>query len=315
MLFKIGLKNIRQNLFMNILIILQMSVVFVIAIFMVSTIVSRFQLYTPIEDILNSKGYFYDVENGINPETGNTLRTTDELYQLLDSAESISAVYHPWISYENKDIYAISYDDDIIERYTPELADGNWFDLDKDQSEAVQLVVSESPYGLKVGDRIIVNCDDSEIPAEIIGIMKDNTKTIGFSISTNGKYDCRNAYMTYSYDIEQKPLFIFNQKGLQDKMVTMQLNGPVFVTYDNTVNSDAIEANNATMKEMTTLSITELSEMKSNSLDYIFEQIYTLFPIMICVLILTLVGAVSINALSAKKQLRNYAVYYICGLK
>ena len=64
-----------------------------------------------------------------------------------------------------------------------------------------------------------------------------------------------------------------------------------------------------------TLSKTRLDEMKSNSLEYIFSQIYTLFPIMICILIFTLVGTISVNALSAKKQLRNYAVYYICGLK
>ena len=55
--------------------------------------------------------------------------------------------------------------------------------------------------------------------------------------------------------------------------------------------------------------------MKANSRNYIFSQIYTLFPILICILILTLISAVSISALSAKNQLKNYAVYYICGLK
>ena len=315
MLFKLGLRNIKQNLFMNVLIVLQMTVVFTIAIFMVSTIVSRFQLYMPLKDKLNSKGYFYYVENAINPETGNTLRTTDELYQLLEDTKDISATYNPWLSYEDKEITSISYDDGIINMYTPELTDGNWFDLEKDQSKTVQVVVSKNPYGFKVGDRITVNCFDGEIQAEIIGIIKDNAKIIGFSISKNGKYDCRNAYMNYCYDIEQKPLFIFSQKGLKDKMVTTQLNGPVFVTYNDSVANEVIESNNGIMKTMTTLSITKFSEMKSNSLDYIFNQIYTLFPILICVLILTLVGAVSVNALSAKKQLKNYAIYYICGLK
>jgi len=55
--------------------------------------------------------------------------------------------------------------------------------------------------------------------------------------------------------------------------------------------------------------------MKKNSLDYIFQQIYILLPILICILILTLVSAISVSALSAKRQLKNYAVYYICGLK
>ena len=200
MLFKLGLRNIKQNLFMNVLIVLQMTVVFTIAIFMVSTIVSRFQLYMPLKDKLNSKGYFYYVENAINPETGNTLRTTDELYQLLEDTKDISATYNPWLSYEDKEITSISYDDGIINMYTPELIDGNWFDLEKDQSKTVQVVVSENPYGFKVGDRITVNCFDGEIQAEIIGIIKDNAKIIGFSISKNGKYDCRNAYMNYCYD-------------------------------------------------------------------------------------------------------------------
>lgn len=315
MIFKLGLKNLKQNLFMNILIVLQMTTVFVIVIAMISTIVSRFQLYVPIKDKLNSKGYFYYVENAINPETNNTLRTTDELYQLLDNAKSITAVYKPWINYEDKNIETVSYDDEFIEMFTPEMADGNWFNLDKESNDYIQLVVSENLYGLKTGDKIFLDCFGSEIKAEIIGVMKDNAKTIGFTISNNGKYDCRNTYLNYCYDIEQKPLFIFAQKELKDKMVTMQLNGPVFVTYDTTVDDSVIESNTEIMKKMTTLSITVLSEMKDNSLDYIFEQIYTLLPILICVLILTLVGAMSISALAAKKQLRNYAVYYICGLK
>lgn len=315
MIFKLGLKNLKQNLFMNILIILQMTTVFVIVIAMISTIVSRFQLYVPIKDKLNSKGYFYYVENAINPETNNTLRTTDELYQLLDNTKSITAVYKPWIKYEDKNIETVSYDDEFIEMFTPEMVEGSWFNLNKESNDVIQVVVSENLYGLKVGDNISLDCYGSEIQAEIIGIMKDNTKTIGFTISKNGKYDCRNTYLNYCYDIEQKPLFIFSQKELKDKMVTMQLNGPVFVTYDTTVDNSVIESNTNIMKKMTTLSITELNEMKENSLNYIFEQIYALLPILICVLILTLVGAMSISALATKKQLRNYAVYYICGLK
>lgn len=55
--------------------------------------------------------------------------------------------------------------------------------------------------------------------------------------------------------------------------------------------------------------------MKANSFEYIFSQIYNLMPIFVCVFILTLVGAISTSALSAKRQLKNYAVYYICGLR
>lgn len=315
MMFKFGLKNLKHNLLMNILIILQMTVVFIIAVFMSSTIVSRFQLYTPIKDKLNSNGYFYYVSNAINPETNLALRSTDELYELLDQPKDIVATYNVWLSYGTDNINCISYDDEFIEMFTPELEEGTWFDFNKDASEYIPVVISQNPYNFNVGDIIELDNFGFGVNAEIIGILKENSKIIGFSNSENGKNDFRSTYINYNYEIEELPLFIFCQKDLIYKNITMQLNGPVFVTYSDIIDDIILESNNSTMNRMMTLSKTRLDEMKSNSLEYIFSQIYTLFPIMICILIFTLVGTISVNALSAKKQLRNYAVYYICGLK
>ena len=69
MLFKLGLRNIKQNLFMNVLIVLQMTVVFTIAIFMVSTIVSRFQLYMPLKDKLNIAVMEADIDGECDANT------------------------------------------------------------------------------------------------------------------------------------------------------------------------------------------------------------------------------------------------------
>ena len=315
MLFKLGLKNLRHNIFINILIVIQMTVVFLITISMISTIISRFQFYSPIEKYLNSKGFFYCFDNAINPDTQQTLRSTDELYELIEGERNIVASYNDWLTYKGDNSKFISYDDEFINMFTPELEAGQWFDLSKDQSDIVQVVVSENPYGFKVGDRITLDSFGNDMDAEIIGILKKNTKVIGFSKPTNGKYDCRNAFMNYNYEIEEVPLFILSQRGLVDKNVTMQLSGLVFVTYSKDISDEILESNNNTMKKMMTLNITPLNEMKANSMNYIFSQIYTLFPILICILILTLISAVSISALSAKNQLKNYAVYYICGLK
>jgi len=315
MLFKLGLKNLRHNIFINILIIIQMTVVFVITVSMVSTIISRFQFYNPLKEYLNSNGYFYCVDNAINPDTQQTLRSTDELYELLENEKNIAASYNDWLTYNGDNSTFISYDDEFINMFTPELEAGQWFDLSKDQSNTVQVVVSENPYGFKVGDKITLDSFGNGIDAEIIGILKKNTKIIGFSVSESKKYDCRNTFVNYNYEIEEKPLFILSQRGLMDKNVTMQLSGPVFVTYPKGISDKILESNNNTMKKMMTVNITPLNEMKANSMNYIFSQIYTIFPILICILMLTLVSAVSVSALSAKNQLKNYAIYYICGLK
>lgn len=326
MLFKLGLKNLRHNLLMNILTILQMTVVFVILISMISTIVSRFRYYDPIKDFLNSKGYFYNIQYGINPDTGMTLRTTDEIHDLIEGEDEIAAQYDVWLEYkynndEDMDTdeaakdHFISYDDKFAEIFTPELESGHWFDFNRPIQDTVPVVVSKNNYDLKVGDVISLYCMDSEIKAEIIGILKDDTKIIDTSFHSKEKIDYRNFYRDYKFEREESAAFLMLQRDLIDKSVIMQLNGNVFVTYPDNTSDATIEKGDQTMKRMRAAYSQSTAIMKENSFEYIFSQIYNLMPIFICVFILTLVGAISTSALSAKRQLKNYAVYYICGLK
>lgn len=328
MLFKLGLKNLRHNLLMNILTVLQMTVAFVILITMISTIVSRFRYYTPIKEFLDSKGYFYNILNAINPKTGYTLRTTDEIHDLIEGEDVVAAQYTPWLIYspdgqeevptdeENGYIDRfVSYDDKFAEIFTPELESGQWFDLNKPVGDVIQVVVSKNNYELKTGDVISLYCFDTEIKAEIIGILKNDTKIIDQSTRLAEKIDYRNFYNDFKPEREETQVFLMLQKELIDKSVVMQLNGNVFVTYPDSTPPEVIEKGNQAMKQLHSAYTSSTEDMKENSLEYIFSQIYDLMPIFICVLTLTLVGAVSTSALSAKRQLKNYAVYYICGSK
>ena len=316
MLLKLGLKNLKYNLLMNTLAIIQMSVAFVILISMISTIISRFKYYEPIKEFLNSKGYYYNIQSGINPETNMTLRTTDELYDLVEGADNIVAQYNVWLKYNgNGNDRFISYDDKFISIYTPKLESGHWFDLDSQVSNIVPVVVSQNEYGLKVGDVIDLYCFDSVIKAEIIGVLAENTKIIDTSHRTADKVDYRDFYLDYNLQREQCTVFLMCQRDLEDKQIVMQLNGNIVVTYSDNTLDEVIAASDRSIKRMHAARSVPTEEMKNNSLKYIFSQIYDLMPIFTCILILTLVGTVSTSALSAKHQRRNYAIYYICGLK
>lgn len=324
MLFKLGLKNLKHNLLMNIFTILQMTVVFIILISIISTIVSRFRYYEPIKGFLNRKGYFYNIQYGINPDTMMTLRTTDEIYDLIEGEDEIVAQYEVWLEYRHNDDndtdeavkdHFISYDNKYAEIFTPELESGHWFDFSRPIQDTVPVVVSKNNYGLKVGDIISLYCMDSEIKAEIIGILKDDTKIIDTSFRSKEKIDYRNFYRDYKFEREESTAFLMLQRDLIDKSVIMQLNGNVFVTYSDNTSEEVMEKSNKTMKKMRAIYSQSTEIMKENSFEYIFSQIYNLMPIFVCVFILTLVGAISTSALSAKRQLKNYAVYYICGLK
>lgn len=324
MLFKLGIKNLKQNLLMNILTILQMSIVFVILISIISTIVSRFTYYTPFKTFMNSNGYYYNMINAINPETGVTLRTKDEICSMIEGEKDVIAEYDVFLDdidneqtndTEKLHDKFISYDDEFAELFTPELESGHWFEVNSPTAETVPVVVTCNPYGLKTGDKIFLGLDGVGFNAEIIGIIKDNTKILDTSLRSHNSLDYRNLYRDYSFEREGRPTFIMLQKDLIDKPVIMQLNGNLLVTYDDSVTDEQIELNDQILKKVRVQYFDSAANMKKNSLSYIFSQIRTLIPIFISIFILTMVGAISTSALSAKKQIKNYAIFYVCGLK
>ncbi len=321
MIMKLGLKNLKSNAFMSVLIILQMIVVFFIIISMTSTVVSRFQYYTPIKELLNSNSYYYYIHNGYSPETGSAWTNTSDFSKLIENEKEIYATYNAWLEYDNngtlESINTISYDDEFIQLYKPELESGKWFETDYANNNLLPVVVSQNNYGLNVGDIVSLTCSETneQISAYIVGKLRDGTKVLDYTIANNQKMNCTNMYKNYFIDIEEKPLFIMPQKYLENENIVTQLSGPLIITYNNEASNSEINDNDSIVKNMMTLSAATTNEIKSNSIEYIFEQVQTLLPILISIFIMVLVSAISVSALSAKRQLKNYAVFYICGLK
>ena len=284
---------------------------------MISTVISRFTYYIPVKEFLDKKGNFYTVFNVINPDTGVTLRSTDEIYKLLGGEKEITAQYSVWLKYEKgeKTDRFISYDDKYAEIFTPELECGHWFKTDSTVHETIPVVVSQNDYGLKPGDIINLSCFDNKVKGEIIGVLREDTKIFLLPDNFDAKVDFRTFYRNYSYEREESVLFLMQQKDLLDKQVIMQLNGNVMINYPDSISDEIIENDVRKMKSLNTLRFESSDKMKKNSIEFILSQINGVLPVFICIVILTLVGSASISALSARHQLKNYAVYYICGLK
>lgn len=320
MLFKLGLKNLKHNLLMNILTVLQMTVAFVILISMISTIVSRFEYYTPLKELLNSRGNYYNVTYGVNPETKQTIRTSEELSELVQGEEKIISQFSVWLEYKDSNNNSlggrfVSYDEEFINMLHPEMESGYWLNPNKTDEIIVQVVVSQNEYGIKTGDIITLSFIDTEIKAKVIGVLMDDTKILLPSLNDTNTIDYRNLYTNYKLEREGQPIFIFSQNDLIDQMVNMQIDGNLFIKYLPDTPDEVIDDTDKAIRRLHTLQTSTIKDLKRNSLEYIFSQIYNLIPIFICVLILTLVGAISTSALSAKVQLRNYAVFNICGLE
>ena len=66
-LFKSACKNIRHNFFVHVVIVLQMIATIVITMIMVSSILIRYQYYTPFKEFFQSKGFYSKYSIGRRP--------------------------------------------------------------------------------------------------------------------------------------------------------------------------------------------------------------------------------------------------------
>lgn len=350
-LFKSACKNIRHNFFVHVVIVLQMIATIVITMIMVSSILIRYQYYTPFKEFFQSKGFYCifsefangDLENWryYNQNTASEeeqyhyfMESMDKIYMdgsemqnYFDDAKSIAAC-HTVLAYpadESQNCRSISYSDSIIENYAPALSDGRWLHTSADATE-LEVVISENDYGWKVGDTIPINY--SQYPnglsttVKVVGILKDGVEIPGSS-ARDGTDTFQLFYETYSYEIAEEPLMIFSSDSIEkltdvwgdDQKILQAVNGSVIITFPEDTTKEEMENIQHQLTSLGCAFSIPLQDMNANSMGYLYAQVYNLLPIIIVLMILTIVSSISSSALSVKERLKDYSIYYICGLR
>jgi len=324
-LMKIALKNLRKSkiVFLS---TLQLTVCFIVTMIMVSSLSIRFTRYSPIKDYLNSDGVFCLFATPANEDISvqNIWDYLDdtEIQAKLNKVEDVLAVNYPYVFYnsENLDQYdfnKISYNDSLIKCYTPELSEGRWLNVSSDSSE-LEIVVSENNYSWKVGDKIpllfynLPDCTTAD--ATIVGILKEDSKIPG-SLTLNQK-DFNDFYMTYSTGIEEIPLVILNSDFLrQNSNICQGEYCANIIKYKSGITDNERKENREILTRHGSVFTEDNSVINANSKDYLYSEVYNLLPIIIVLLGMILISTFCFTALTTRKRLKDYSVFYIEGLR
>lgn len=334
-LFKTAWNIFRKNIIMNLFTVLQMVAVLVMTAVMVSSICIRYQYYTPFEDYFESNGIFvkFDAYANLNPGTGafTEMINNEEILNELEYADDVLAC-HGVMSYYDKNpdytFLSFSYDDAIIESFTPELQEGRWLKTG-DKTSVIEAVISQNTYDWQVGDLIEIYFPNfpNAIPVsvQIVGMLKENTKIPGGYIANVDEMDFNDFYYPYSYEIEQMPVLLFSYSALRnietgiprdtEYDVIQALRSSVIITYPDDISDDIVEQDiNKILQYGGGYAVT-LEELYDNSVRYLYRQMYNLLPIIIVLFILVSVSSISSSALSTRRRLKDYSIYYINGLQ
>lgn len=326
---------LKKNLLMNLFTLLQMVAVLCITAVMVSSICIRYQYYTPFKDYFSSNGIFmkYNELANSQPTVKSILdmMNNEEFLSEFEDSESMIAC-HSAMMYETNEseriFSVISYDDEIINRFSPELQEGRWLNVTSNPTE-VEVVVSENDYGWNVGDTIelsALNFPDS-IPfnAKIVGKLKNNAKMVGGLWAYRGSVDFNDFYYPFDFEIEQVPILLFSYSSLKNLNTGLERESfydvpqaimySAILTFSDDTSKEEIEQKQQQLSSYGNVVSFSLTEIKENSMHYLYEQMQNLFPIIVVLFILVAVSSISSSALSTRRRLKDYAVYYMNGLQ
>ncbi len=306
---------------MKIFEVLQLTVVIAIILCVVSAIASRYDYYKPFEQYLEREGYMLRSSNAImyKEKFDNVIGDNEVIVNMSTSVQDGDIT-----------LTGTAYSDEFVDAYKPPMKEGVWLGETTDTYENsgyIPTVITYCNGRYKVGDvienEVALEYDENGNPQntivvkhKIIGILMENANIASCCIPHEGvPRDFRDIYDTYNYDFEQNDYILVRAKDEYDCYGTYSVVfGTQFVFADNMTKQEYKELG-MMLDGMDSVSFAPLSEVNENSLNYIYEQMYTLFPIALCIFILTVISAVSINAIYTKRQLRNYAIFYICGAR
>ena len=328
-MLKIGFYELKNNIWINILICIQLVIVFVLAITTSSIIVYHYKYYNNFRDYFESDGYLYNLDSFYLNDNDLIATDSEDIEKLLSHADVVAS-YEPVVNYydnngDRLEFVSMAYDREIIDRHTPELSEGIWLNSISEDVGCIEAVISQNNYNIKVGDTIFMNNIFYEYPQKlikikIVGVLEDNARIVGYTKNTyRNSRDYSDIYCDYSLDNEEIPMLIMSEESIkryhEQYEVEAFVKGWVFVTFSDDITETQIIQNEKVLGNYAQIITKEdLEEVAVKSQDNLREKLIAILPIFIGAFILTIISSLCSGAVSVKKQMKNYAIYSICGM-
>lgn len=303
-----SLKFYKKNIFVNLLITLQISTVFILITILVSAINSRLAYYSFFKDSLSQNGIcITSSPGGINTE--------EKAKECFKKATNIYGGKNIDFYNEDEDYCSVlSYTDDVMNKIPPKLESGRYPQLNDDN--VIECLVCKG-FGFKENDIFTMTDDnDKKYKFKITGILSDNQMLMGnVNMEITYLQDYRDFYSNIDSNLMDSPAFLTTEKCLNKVGLKggYQTNTMFVVDYPKDAYSNSELADMAYNYNFLFMHTNE--EMNKASIQYIYEQLYILLPIIITIFIITIFTVITTNVVMTITNLKNYAILYLCGAK
>ncbi len=323
MIFRTVRKNIRKELLLNLLTCLQLAAAMTAVVIMISAFSLRYRYYSALKDELNSKG-IYSIFSLGQMLNNNEFLDDQGVLSKLSGAKRIIGTAEPFacrtVQHEH-DTRILAYTDNLVTAYQPKLLSGKWLSSAA-EAEMQEIVVQQNSFGWKTGDEIEIEfyCQDGSMrryPFRVSGVFKSETKLPGGAGTDLQNLNYSYFYETCDHLAPGRTLLIANLETLKrlDSEIVIGMTGSSLISFADDITDEQLEENQNILLESGAYTAESLQRLQPGNRRYLLRQLYDQFPVILVLLILTCVSCMSSSALTTRSRLRDYAVFYVCGLR
>lgn len=326
----LGFNEFIRNIKKNILVIVQMVVVYIIALFTISAFEEQYRLLDGISEVFDDSGMLVFNSNLAMDVYIDENQLKEELVKVKDIEHILNMhLYDEKFGDEKADKAAevVAYNPENIS-YIPELAEGKWFDKVASEEGYINAVISDNfPFEVQVGQVI----EHSRFKFKVTGVVSSKEMIYGINTGFNfGSASYLDFYSTWSEEsiVGGRYLFLISYEDMVNNIMRKMdqdplnsINWGIFgfftIDFEDNITEDEMQYNLKVLNENYDRVIDTDVFFTKDIYDYSWVLInikimpmVMLFIVIIFALVISLFISVAINVLYEKK---NYGIYFICG--
>ncbi len=297
----------------NFLMILQIAVVMVIAVFFVTTYKKQTAQYDPFKEIMSGEGAICMIDIVKINDLGGVDAYLSQLNG-IDTYDVSSTIYGT--TPEGIYIDGCGYSDTVSE-YKPQLIAGKWY-TEVESDEYLPVVITENVNGYEVGDVLELRADMDEGKTSkfvVCGILENGASYYNLTyMSLNmSVYDFFKPY-DHKLDDTLSPMMFYSKEKAEEMGYNCQNAGLFIVKYSDNLTDAEIEENDLNIEGNMDGIFLKISDVRTKTEKEIMIKIMPLLAVGISIFVLVSVGIACLIMLESKSNIKSYAIFYAHGM-
>ena len=306
-MFTIGINQFIRNIRRNILTIIQLVLVYIIAIFTVSACVEQLTLYRGVSDYIDETGMVlwrrkFDEDLDLKKELVK-VKYVEKRYTIELAADPYNGPFYEMVSYS-----------DEVNHYKTSIKEGRWCESGKAEAGVIRVVVSDDfEPKCKVGDKIKFD----EYTLKIMGIYNRN-ELVYFERSHSGRPNYLEWYNSAVISSEQYHVYqviaSYEDMHREGKPYSTY---SIVIDYEDDITEEEMERNKEILEDkydyIMLADMVYAKDVYDTSIQLLEIKLIPMIVIFLVALVFAVVSMMVSGSITVYAEQRNYGIYFLYG--